>query len=195
MEQLRLFPTNIFRFKNAYSNVNEIKNIILKERTDNPTWQSDNKLHLRPNFKYFVDMILQNNKMVLDTLQYGYKGFKINDMWANILEPGQSHPVHAHSNNFLSGVFYVYAEETSGIVFLDPRKQSSVIKPMKLKDTYDNSDRHLEMSNTNTMFIFPSWLEHFVPPNNSDKIRISISWNIQLFGEVGASIDFQSAEF
>ena len=27
MEHLRLFPTNIFRFKNAYSNVNEIKNI------------------------------------------------------------------------------------------------------------------------------------------------------------------------
>jgi len=195
MEHLRLFPTNIFRFKNAYHNASEIKNIILKEKTDNPTWQSNNQVHLREDFKSFSDMIVNNNKMVLDVLQYDYEGFRINDMWANILEPGQSHPVHTHANNLLSGVFYVYAENTSGIVFLDPRKQSSVIKPTKLKDTYENSDRHLELSNTNTMFIFPSWLEHFVPPNESDKIRISISWNIQLFGKVGSGQDFQSATF
>ena len=47
----------------------------------------------------------------------------------------------------------------------------------------------------NTAYIFPSWLRHYVPPNVSERNRISISWNIQLKGQVGEHHDFKSAEY
>ena len=28
-------------------------------------------------------------------------------MWSNVLKPGETHRPHTHSNNILSGVFYV----------------------------------------------------------------------------------------
>jgi len=195
MEHIRLFPTSVFIKRNAFKDANYLKQIVLREKTNNPTWQSKADLHTRPEYKDFVHTVIENTKSVLQTMQFDYEGFRINDMWSNILEPGQSHSVHTHANNLLSGVYYPFAEKTSGLVFLDPKKVSSVIKPMRLNNTVDNSDRHLELSETNKMLIFPSWLEHFVPPNDSNNIRISIAWNIQIFGKVGSSKDYQSAEF
>ena len=45
------------------------------------------------------------------------------------------------------------------------------------------------------MLMFPSWLEHHVPINNSNIERISISWNVMFKGQIGVPEDFQSAEF
>ena len=47
----------------------------------------------------------------------------------------------------------------------------------------------------NTMLLFPSWLQHFVPPNKSEHRRISISFNLMLRGLVGSKGSLQSAEF
>ena len=38
-------------------------------------------------------------------------------MWSNVLKPIETHPPHTHSNNFISGVYYVQADndpKTSG---------------------------------------------------------------------------------
>ena len=48
---------------------------------------------------------------------------------------------------------------------------------------------------TNRMILFPSWLQHYVPINETDKNRISIAFNIMLKGKVGSSEEYQSAEF
>ena len=51
-----------------------------------------------------------------------YDRIEITGMWANKLKVGESHPPHTHSNNFLSGVYYLEAgENTSNIQFFDPR--------------------------------------------------------------------------
>ena len=46
----------------------------------------------------------------------------------------------------------------------------------------------------NRMVLFPSWLQHYVPKNNSHD-RISISFNVMLRGQVGRSENFQSNVF
>ena len=50
-------------------------------------------------------------------------------------------------------------------------------------------------SKTNRAVFFPSWLQHWVPQNISEKNRISIAWNVQLKGEVGEHNEYQSATF
>ena len=42
-----------------------------------------------------------------------------------------------------------------------------------------------------TGYIFPSWLEHWVPPTKNK--RISISWNIILRGDYGMPGTLQNA--
>ena len=46
---------------------------------------------------------------------------------------------------------------------------------------------------TNRIIMFPSWLVHWVPINLSTNNRISISWNIQIRGQLGEHHEFQSA--
>ncbi len=45
------------------------------------------------------------------------------------------------------------------------------------------------------MILFPSWLTHYVPVNDTKEDRISIAFNVMLKGKVGSSEEYQSAEF
>ena len=124
-----------------------------------------------------------------------YKGFNITDMWSNVLKPGETHRPHTHSNNILSGVFYVDAEQTSGIIFTDPRPQAGVIQPDVTQQFVDNASLIKYDSMTNRMILFPSWLQHYVPKNNSNDNRISIAFNVMLRGQVARPDNFQSNKF
>ena len=116
-------------------------------------------------------------------------------MWGNVLRNKEAHPPHTHSNNFLSGVYYLHSDKAAGIQFFDPRPQSDVFVPRKTKKTHNNSNLLSFNSQTNRCIIFPSWLQHWVPQNTSNNKRISIAWNVQLKGKVGEHNEYQSATF
>ena len=63
------------------------------------------------------------------------------------------------------------------------------------RDWIDNSNLLSYKSQANRAIIFPSWLQHWVPVNKSTRKRTSISWNIQLKGQVGEHNEYQSANF
>ena len=197
MEHHKLFPTNIFIQDNFFSKPKVLQKLIEKEyeNKDITNWQSKPDLLKKPSYREFVESVLRANVDIIKKLSYKFESLTITDMWSNILKPGETHRPHTHANNFLSGVYYPYAENTSGIVFTDPRHQANVIKPSKLQNTMDNSDVMLYQSKTNRIIIFPSWLQHFVPINTSKENRFSISWNLQLKGKVGSSEEYQSAIF
>jgi len=115
-------------------------------------------------------------------------------MWANVLKPGESHPPHTHSNNFFSGVYYAQSDGGTSIIFADPRQQSQVLLPSK-KHSFDNANLLTFPSIAGTMYIFPSWLTHWVPVNNTEHNRISVAWNVILRGEMGSKDEFQYARF
>ena len=146
-------------------------------------------------FRNLTDIVYDQNKKYLTDLEYEFDEIEITSMWSNHLKPGQSHPPHTHSNNILSGVFYVEAEQTSGIIFTDPRPQAGVIQPDVTKQFVDNASVIKYDSATNRMILFPSWLQHYVPINETKSNRISIAFNIMLKGKVGSSEEYQSAEF
>ena len=110
-------------------------------------------------------------------------------MWANMLKKGDSHPPHTHSNNVLSGVYYL--EGGAPIQFFDPRPQASVLHPNLEYTTFDNSSMMQFNSQKGIGLIFPSWLQHWVPTTNKD--RISISWNIILRGDYGQPHTLQNS--
>ena len=198
MKHDKLFSTNVYLIddvidKNSLSVIK--KDIISSYNQVTQNWQSKSNLHKNSLYDNLTKTIVQYTKNVFDSLYFEYSGFNITDMWSNVLKPGETHRPHTHSNNILSGVFYVEAEQTSGIMFTDPRPQAGVIQPDVTKQFVDNANVIKYDSLTNRMILFPSWLQHYVPTNETKSNRISIAFNVMLKGKVGSSEEYQSAEF
>ena len=201
MEHYKLFPTNLFVYDDFYKqDVGDMKKYITElwnKRDYDNNWQTKSAdLQKQTEFTGFAKDIITTNKTVISkVMKYYAEDIVITDMWANVLKPGEMHPPHTHSNNFLSGVWYLESDGSAGIFFKDPRGEADVFVPRKSVANTDNSSIVSFVSMTNRAIIFPSWFQHWVPINHSKKNRISISWNIQIKGQLGEHHEFQSASF
>ena len=198
MKHDKLFSTHVYLFDNVIDNNSLLqirKDITSSYNQTTKNWQSKANLHKNVLYDNLTHKVVENTKKVFDSLYFEYQGFNITDMWSNVLKPGETHRPHTHSNNILSGVFYVEAEQTSGIIFTDPRPQAGVIQPDVTKQFVDNASVIKYDSATNRMILFPSWLQHYVPINETKSNRISIAFNVMLKGEVGSPEEYQSADF
>ena len=207
IEHQQIFPTNLFLIDHfipmstesersvLYNMKNYINDLWQKRDYDN-NWQTKSAdLHKNKEFEHFTKLVLKTGKDICNTLGYDVKDLIITDMWANVLKNTEHHPMHTHSNNFLSGTYYLQSDQGASIVFHDPRPAADVIVPRKKETNTLNASLLSYASKTNRAIIFPAWLMHWVPINKSTKNRISISWNIQLQGQLGEHHEFQSAQY
>ena len=203
VERHEFFPTCLYRFKHSFQD-NEL-NQMVKHIEDNSLVeknkqivkitgsQPQNELHKIDTFANLTKTITDVTKTILEEQEYMGE-IEITNMWGNILRPQsqRAHAPHSHSNNFLSGVFYLKtSSNTSPIQFFDPRPQSSVLKPRKSGFNKLNSDMAQFESETGWGVVFPSWLVHWVPETKDE--RISIAWNIIVRGEYGEPNTLQNA--
>ena len=203
VERHEFFPTCLYRFKHEFKD-NE-HNQMVKHIEDNSLIeknnqlikitgsQPQNELHKTDTFANLTKTITEVTKTILEEQEYMGE-VEITNMWGNILRPQsqRAHAPHSHSNNFLSGVFYLKtSSDTSPIQFFDPRPQSSVLKPRKSGFNKLNSDMAQFESETGWGVVFPSWLVHWVPETKDE--RISIAWNIIVRGEYGEPNALQNA--
>ena len=200
MDHQKVFSTHIFvkdnylapqRLPAMWDQINEL----YAHGKRNNNWQTGPDLHKTEPFKWFANDIGKTAFDIIDKLNYNVEQIEITGMWGNILKPGETHPPHTHSNNFLSGVFYLESDAETGIIFSDPRPAADVLVPRKKTKTNENSNLLSYISKQNRLIIFPSWLVHWVPINKSKRDRISISFNIQIKGQVGEHHEFQSAKY
>ncbi len=205
VERFDAFPTCIYRFKYNFEGsqrkemIDSIMSESVKESGNKKVQrlgsQENNQLHKIDTFKPLVDSILESSHDAMEDLGYVYNSLEITNMWANILKPNSSksaHHPHTHSNNFLSGTFYLQSSsDTSPIVFFDPRPQASILRPRKSKNNTLNADQMSFDSQIGYGLIFPSWLQHWVPQTNGE--RISIAWNIIARGDYGEPDTLQNA--
>ncbi len=191
----QMFPTLVHQFELPELNDHDIyqmKAYINQGKKDVDLYQTADDLHVLSFFKPFREYIVELNKKILDDLGYEYEGLTLTNMWGNIMRAGANHPPHTHSNNFLSGVFYLEAEgDTAPIQFFDPRPQAGTMVPRRKKNNIYNCSMMQFDSITGVGFIFPSWLQHWVRTNLKE--RMSISWNIQVNGYYGEPHTLQNA--
>ncbi|MBI1777301.1 MAG: hypothetical protein HYR63_18345 [Proteobacteria bacterium] len=154
-------------------------------------WQSGSDLHRDPVFADFAAFALRAAADRFEALRYRPSPLAFTGMWANINTPGFAHPAHAHSNNFLSGVYYLTVPEGGGgLVFLDPRKQQQVLVPSLIEVTPMNSTAARLPAVEGQMVLFPSWLEHYTEENRAQLPRVSIAFNLMLTGGFGSPESF-----
>ena len=199
----RLFPTTV----TIFDNVLELEYIdsMLEDIIDSSkkvgrktNWQSNHNpnLHEHPKYKPLGKKVLELSKEYIEDLKFEFDDHYITGMWSNILKPGEFHSPHTHSNNLVSGVFYLQTNDNSpAITFLDPRPQSSVLQPQAKEYNIFNSTMFFYPAKVNRMILFPSWLEHYVPQNDTKFSRVSIAFNVMLKGQVGRPDNFQTNKF
>ena len=148
-------------------------------RTNIQGWHSDTNMNELPEYAKLVDMLYSAQRTIYDQEYYESEPF-LGNMWANINPPGGSNRAHIHPNSLWSGVYYVKAPQNSGQLKIeDPRSVALMSRPRQ-KDV-PKPDRlwreHHYEPKTGSLIMFPSWLNHCVDPNNSNDIRISVSFN------------------
>tara|TARA_R100001163_G_C5051442_1_gene188241 strand:+ start:191 stop:790 length:600 start_codon:yes stop_codon:yes gene_type:complete len=107
----------------------------------------------------------------------------IDNMWFIINNYKDHNIQHTHPGSYLSGAFYSKAGEKCGNLVLknpNPRIESYWSpKYFKHPTNFNNAFRHVTPQ-TNRIIIFPSWLEHYVQPNETKEDRIVWSFNLTL---------------
>ena len=108
----------------------------------------------------------------------------IQQSWINVNKPGQNHPEHYHGNSFISGVFYLYSDQKEGspITFKSELHKSNFSILTVPKDPFANYYPSIAGSFSypsipGELILFSSTTTHLVPTNNSNEVRISLSFN------------------
>jgi len=137
-------------------------------------WQSDIHLHDNAAFRPLLAFV-----STLCAQVFKVKGATFHQMWACINKKHDQNLIHSHTNNYnLSGVYYLNVPADSGeIVFRDPRPGANQAPYRLFKD---DGDSEYFAPVEGLIILFPSYLEHFVLPNQSDGDRISMSFDLTL---------------
>ena len=148
-------------------------------RTNVQGWHSTTNMHELPQFKKLVDMLYECQRTVYQQEHYESEPF-LGNMWANINPPGGMNRAHQHPNSLWSGVYYIKAPKNSGHLKIDdPRSPAAMSRPKQKSDNLPPRlyrETHYEPI-AGRCIMFPSWLMHCVDPNESNDIRISVSFN------------------
>jgi uncharacterized protein (TIGR02466 family) len=182
------FPTPIYIFDHNDPSFNvQLERDILNwreqdeglTRTNVKGWHSATDMHLRPEYKRLVNGLYEAQHKIYKEEHLDSEPF-LGNMWANINPPGGMNRAHIHPNSLWSGVYYVKAPKNSGHLKIDdPRSVAALSRP-KIKEGKIPSrlwrETHYEPK-AGRLIMFPSWVMHCVDPNESNDIRISVSFN------------------
>tara|TARA_R100001086_G_scaffold240556_1_gene166766 strand:+ start:319 stop:912 length:594 start_codon:yes stop_codon:yes gene_type:complete len=182
------FPTSIYisDLKNQNLNDDLEKNILAwankdkgVTRTNINGWHSTTDMHKKEEYKEIVNLLYRAQMTIYQQEHLDSEAF-LGSMWANINPPGGMNRAHMHPNSLWSGVYYVKASKNSGMLRIDdPRSVAAMSRP-RMKEGTPPSRLWRELSYepaSGKLIMFPSWLVHSVDPNESNDIRISISFN------------------
>lgn len=140
-------------------------------------------LAFEPEFQTFMDFIKQQASTFLD-LQ-GYDTQVINwrpYLFANSFKKGSNHPKHVHTQCSVSGIYYLKTPPGSSSIVFYPNQP--------FRDFFDYMFARKAEANWYSMpcteykpypgllLIWPAWLYHEVPPNQSDEPRTSFVFNL-----------------
>lgn len=130
-------------------------------------------------------------KFATEIMRWDYKELMFAQSWLTHKEPGQFHKAHTHPNTLLAGVFYYDVQEGDPAICFSKEARSyhrSYLEPSLLPDyqnhPYSQEEIYFQPSQNN-FIIFPSYVTHGVPPNNTDRVRKALGVNALTKGTLG----------
>jgi uncharacterized protein (TIGR02466 family) len=110
----------------------------------------------------------------------------VTQSWITVTKEKEQHHMHHHPNSFLSGTLYIDVDENvDKIGFQRPNIFNSIKLPTNEPNSYT---KHTEFvpAKKGRIVIFPSHVEHFVPPKVGKNIRTTLTFNSYLKGVIGS---------
>ena len=150
-----------------------------EQKTNAGGWHSKTNMNQKEEYNPLTrelfnmqDEIYQKEHLSLKTV--------LGNMWANINYPGNFNRPHLHPNSLFSGVYFIKTPQKSGnFMIYEPRPGVQYTMPnrkeVKLPPELWREVQYEPVAGRCIMF--PSWLWHEVKPNQSNDIRISVSFN------------------
>lgn len=161
--------------KNGYGLISKNSYIV-----DNPICEPLNKFFMH-HFREFATKIMR----------WDYEELQFAQSWLTYKKPGQFHRAHTHPNTLLAGVFYYDIKEDDAAICFSKEARSynrSYLEPALLPDyqqhPYSQEEIYFQPKQNN-FIIFPSYLTHGVPPNNTNRVRKALGINALTKGTLG----------
>lgn len=188
-----LFPTPVYIYQGSFDETFLIQNEIKKtlpEILENDSWEKPEgwedpvKTNIKHRWHSIGDYGLKNLEAYIrkHTQEYVNKiqPFMNNDIflshsWFNITSKGESQEWHAHTDSFISGVYYYKTNGEDGNLGIKNPVQFTqrgffpAGKKVFEKVFYPPKEGQL--------ILFPGWLDHKVFVNTTDDDRITVAFN------------------
>jgi|TARA_R110002020_G_scaffold183173_1_gene379164 uncharacterized protein (TIGR02466 family) len=140
-------------------------------------WQSNVLPHSGP-FEKLTKKITEKAFVFCKNLKnFNFGKVEISSLWANINYKGDINWPHKHQGN-LAGVFYLDTHENCGDLILD---SFNFNQHCKISSYLSSKEKVIVVPKNNKIVLFDSNCMHYVTKNLSDKIRISMSFNIKIY--------------
>ena len=140
-------------------------------------------IHTEPQFAEFVKFIQERACNFLE-LQ-GYDSSRVHwnpSFFANSVRKGTTHPKHVHSQCTVSGIFYLQTPPGSANIIFHPnqpfRDFFDYMFYVKDPNNWWAKQNAVYTPYPGLLMMWPSWLYHEVPANNSEQPRTSIVFNL-----------------
>ena len=181
-----IFPLKVynFLFKDKDRFNSELIKAINKYKKNEDSIEKSNKggyhslldIHLKS-----IDVFDELNNRILDVvngiiIESDYKHLdkieKLSSMWFIVNKKNDYNTNHMHPGSWFSGAYYVKVpdNESKYLVFEDPIQIRNY--------NQDTPNSYMKKVIEGMLLIFPGWVNHAVPKNDTNEERIVISFNI-----------------
>ena len=177
------FSTSVFEI--------DLPGISEKIDTDSYTSGQTSGLQYKKEFKFLVDEFTSKCKEISENyfnINENYD-YEIATMWLNKSDKYSFHPPHNHCNTFLSGVLMLDGVDGEFPSLELIRPQPMQILPTVKKYNSLNSNWFGLKTLKDKLYIFPSYLLHFVRLNMNDKVRKTIAFDVVARGVYYEDVD------
>lgn len=151
------------------------------KRSNEGGWHSQSAMHHDERLAGIRRVIGNACAQCAASIGFDFSRFNLSfqEMWLNANGPGHTNKAHLHPGSFLSGAYYVAVPEGSGnIEFHDP-VHARVMATYPGRDASGHAAQILQhTSRAGDLVIFPGWLQHSVQRNESDALRVTVSFNM-----------------
>ena len=185
------FPTNIFGKDIKLDNDKLAQDIFNwsnqdqgVQKTNYKGWHSTTDMASKPEYQLLVNELMIMCKDVFKE-EWLDREPVLGNMWANINPKDGLNQPHIHPNSLFSGVYYIKSNPQAGrLRIYDPRPGVQIVMPIRKEGQLPKHlwrDANLDPI-PGRIIMFPAWLWHSVEPNQSNDLRISVSFNFVQHG-------------
>ena len=182
----QFFPTTVYGKDVQLDNAKLVQDIVNwsnqdqgVQKTNYKGWHSKTDMASKPEYQSLVNELMIMCKDVFKEEWLDREPI-LGNMWANINPKDGMNQPHIHPNSLFSGVYYVKSNPQAGrLKIYDPRPGAQIVMPVRLEG---QPPKHLWRDANldpvpGRIIMFPAWLWHSVEPNQSNDLRISVSFN------------------